>query len=110
MKRIIHTKFIFLLFMFAVLSFGLVACAVPMEPEVNESASLGTKKQSIINGFPSSSTRFDAIGAITYNHPVLGWTLHCSATLVGKTRKTLLTAKHCVGFMKLLKQLFKYEF
>jgi hypothetical protein len=55
---------------------------------------LGTTTQSIIDGAPAESEKYEAVGALVYVIPELGVVeVICSGTLVAK--KAIVTARHC---------------
>lgn len=79
-------------------SSALFACAqLPGEEVVQgeeQMDSLGSASQAIINGTPSTSATYAAVGALVYYYPEVGvLDTFCSGTLVAN--KAITTARHC---------------
>jgi hypothetical protein len=73
------------------LAAGLAACA----PDAGDAPALGTTAEDIIGGFPATSAKLNAVGALGIASANGSFTPFCSGTLINPTM--VLTAKHCVS-------------
>jgi len=98
MKRFHYSKSVLVkFFAIGISTLSLIGCSVGDAP-------LGTTQQKVINGQSADSSDLNAVGALAFKTSTGKWSSFCTATLVGFTRKTLLSARHCMPTIDKLKK------
>jgi hypothetical protein len=78
-----------------VIGLALAASAAACGAEAPDGPTVGSTIEEIIGGFPASSAKLNAIGAIGTPDGIGGFTPTCTGTLITPT--IVLTAKHCLS-------------